>query len=181
MINFKSCIRYKSDNQSPSGKSSSRERKPNLSSSTLVCSNKKAKFEYFLKEYFTAGIVLLGTEIKSIRASSCSIDQAIISFIKNEAYIEGMNIPIYKNGNIFNHEPTRSRKLLLNKKEILYLSEFIKTHPHYYVVPLKVFFNNGRIKIEIALAESKRLSDKRETIKQREAERDIKRAEKRKY
>lgn len=149
--------------------------------STVICTNRKAKFEYFLHEFFTAGICLVGTEIKSIRVNGCSIDQAYISFKNNEAFICMMNIPIYKQGNIFNHEPTRARKLLLNKKEILYLSNYVKLHPHYYVIPCKVFLNKGFVKIELSLAESKRLSDKRETIKKREDERKINRAMKNYY
>lgn len=145
--------------------------------SSTISTNRKAKFEYFLKENFVAGISLLGTEIKSIRVNGCSIDQAYITFSKKqEAYICMMNIPIYKQGNIFNHEVTRQRKLLLNKNEIRYLQTQLSTHPHYYVVPVKVFFSKGLVKIEICLAESKRLSDKRETIKRREDERRINRA-----
>ena len=147
----------------------------------VITNNKKAKFNYFLKEFYEAGISLVGTEIKALRESGCSIDQAYILFKNNEAYIAFMNIPVYKQGNIFNHEPTRMRKLLLHKQEIKYLANYIKLHPHYYVVPTKIYIKNGLAKVQIALSESKRVSDKRDTIKNREAERQASRASKLKY
>lgn len=141
----------------------------------LIANNKKAKFNYFLKEFYEAGLSLVGTEVKSLRQRNASLDEAQILFRNGSAFIHFMTIPIYKEGNIFNHEPTRPRRLLLHKREILYLQKYIQLHPHNYVVPTKIYFKEGLVKLEIALAESKMLTDKRDTIKKRETERQINR------
>lgn len=144
----------------------------------IVTNNRKASFNYFLSEFIEAGLVLTGTEIKSIRANKCSISDAYVVFKGNEAFILNMNISVYDQGNIFNHDPLRSRKLLLNKREILkYQQKVVKEG--YTVVPTKVYLRRGKAKVEIALAKGKKLYDKRESIKERDDKRSIEKATKR--
>ena len=136
----------------------------------IVVTNKKASFNYFLSDYIEAGLVLTGTEIKSIRAHKCSISDSYVVFKGNEAFLLNMNISVYDLGNIFNHDPLRSRKLLLNKREILkYQQKVFKEG--YTIVPTKVYLRKGMAKVEIALAKGKKLYDKRETIKERDDKR----------
>ncbi len=140
--------------------------------------NRKARYDYFIEDEYEAGIVLTGTEIKSIRANKCSISDAYVVFKGNEAFILNMNISVYDQGNIFNHDPLRSRKLLLNKREILkYQQKVVKEG--YTVVPTKVYLRRGKAKVEIALAKGKKLYDKRESIKERDDKRSIEKATKR--
>ena len=136
----------------------------------IIALNRKARHNYFLEEFFEAGIVLVGTEIKSLKNGNVQMKDSYISIISNEAYIKGMNIAIYKEGNQFNHDEQRERKLLLNKKEIIKLQKKISTEG-YTVIPTKIYLTRGRAKLEIALAKGKNLYDKRQTQK----ERDIKR------
>jgi len=144
----------------------------------IVTNNRKASFNYFLSEFIEAGLVLTGTEIKSIRANKCSISDAYVVFKGNEAFILNMNISVYDQGNIFNHDPLRSRKLLLNKREILkYQQKVVKEG--FTVVPTKVYLRRGKAKVEIALAKGKKLYDKRESIKERDDKRSIEKAVKR--
>ncbi|MBQ9266554.1 MAG: SsrA-binding protein SmpB [Bacilli bacterium] len=144
----------------------------------IVVTNKKASFNYFLSDYIEAGLVLTGTEIKSIRAHKCSISDSYVVFKGNEAFLLNMNISVYDLGNIFNHDPLRSRKLLLNKREILkYQQKVVKEG--YTIVPTKVYLRKGMAKVEIALAKGKKLYDKRETIKERDDKRSMEKAVKR--
>ena len=144
----------------------------------VILNNKKASFNYFLSDFIEAGLVLKGTEIKSIRAGKCSISDAYVVFKGNEAYLLNMNISVYDLGNIFNHDPLRSRKLLLNKREILkYQQKVVKEG--YTIVPTKVYLRRGKAKVEIALAKGKKLYDKREAIKERDDKRNIDKAIKR--
>ena len=144
----------------------------------IVVTNKKASFNYFLSDYIEAGLVLTGTEIKSIRAHKCSISDSYVVFKGNEAFLLNMNISVYDLGNIFNHDPLRSRKLLLNKREILkYQQKVFKEG--YTIVPTKVYLRKGMAKVEIALAKGKKLYDKRETIKERDDKRSMAKAVKR--
>ena len=138
----------------------------------IIATNRKASFNYFLSDNLECGVSLLGTEIKSLRKNSCNITDAYIVFRNNEAEIINMHIPHYKEANIFNHEPFRTRKLLLHRKEIRYYMDKIKVQG-YTVVPTKVYFKNGKAKIEIALAKGKKLYDKRESEKKRDDERMI--------
>ena len=138
----------------------------------IIATNRKASFNYFLSDNLECGVSLLGTEIKSLRKNSCNITDAYIVFRNNEAEIINMHIPHYKEANIFNHEPFRTRKLLLHRKEIRYYMDKIKVQG-YTVVPTKVYFKNGKAKIEIALAKGKKLYDKRESEKNRDDERMI--------
>ena len=133
--------------------------------------NKKAYFNYFIDNEIEAGIVLKGTEIKSVRKGSVNLTDSYVRINKNEAYIINMFIDKYDEGNIFNHEPTRERKLLLHKKEIKRLLE-LTSRDGYTLVPVKLYIKNDKAKISIGIAKGKKLYDKRETIKKRDLERD---------
>lgn len=144
----------------------------------IVVSNKKASFNYFLSDFLEVGLSLTGTEIKSIKSHKVSLNDSYITFKKDEAYIINMNISEYEKGNIFNHDPLRTRKLLMHKQEILkYEQKIIKEG--YTVVPTKLYLKKGRAKLEIALAKGKKLYDKREAIKERDDKRDMAKAMKR--
>jgi len=134
--------------------------------------NRKARHDYFIEDEFECGIVLKGTEIKSIRNGSCNIGDSYGHIRKNELYILNMFIGVYKEGNIFNHEETRSRKLLMHKKEILKLSNKIKLEG-YTLIPLKVYFKNNKAKVLLGLCKGKKDYDKRESIKERDIKRDL--------
>ena len=133
--------------------------------------NKKAYFNYLIDNEIEAGIVLKGTEIKSVRKGSVNLTDSYVRIKKNEAYIINMFIDKYDEGNIFNHEPTRERKLLLHKKEIKRLLE-LTSRDGYTLVPVKLYIKNDKAKISIGIAKGKKLYDKRETIKKRDLERD---------
>lgn len=133
----------------------------------LLCTNKKAQFNYFLSDHQEAGIELLGSEIKSLRKNRCSLDDAFVIFKGNEAFILNMNIPVFQDRNVFSHEPRRTRKLLLHKNEIYYLMEQVKMKG-YTAVPCRVILRRGLCKIQIALGKGKKNYDKREVIKARE-------------
>lgn len=137
----------------------------------ILANNRKAHFNYFLSEYTECGIVLLGTEIKSLRVHSCSLADSYIVIRSGEMEILNMHINPYDHGNIFNHDPLRTRKLLLHKREITAFENAIKKGG-YTIVPTKVYLKKGRVKVEIALAKGKKLYDKRETIKQRDIDRE---------
>ncbi|MCF0110472.1 MAG: SsrA-binding protein SmpB [Erysipelotrichaceae bacterium] len=141
----------------------------------LIAENRKARHEYFLEEFIEAGIVLTGTEIKSIRKGHVQFRDAYIEFQKQEAFIRDMHIAAYDHGNIFNHDETRVRKLLLHKHEILRLAQKVQVKG-YTVVPTRMYLKDGRAKLEIALAKGKELHDKRETLKERDAKREIEKA-----
>ena len=139
----------------------------------LINTNKKATFEYFIIETFEAGIQLVGTEVKAIRDKTCQIAESYIQVKGNEMYIFNMNIPEYKYGNLFNHEPTRIRKLLMHKKEILKMSLRVKKEGM-TIIPLKIYFNDAnKVKLEIALAKGKHNQDKRASLKDKDIKRDI--------
>ena len=144
----------------------------------LVANNKKAYHDYFIEEKLEAGIELFGTEVKSIRQGKCSIKEAYVNIERGEAFVEGMNISPYEKGNIFNREPLRKRRLLLHKKEIMRLAGQVQKKG-YTIMPLQVYFKNGRVKLEIGLARGKKLYDKRDDLRtkalRRETERDFRR------
>ena len=133
--------------------------------------NKKAFFNYFIESEIEAGIVLVGTEIKSVRKGSINIKDSYIRIKDKEAYIVNMFIDKYMEGSIFNHEPNRERKLLLHKKEIYKLQEKI-IKDGYTLIPLKIYIKTGKAKILIGVARGKKLYDKRESIKKRDLERE---------
>ncbi len=136
----------------------------------IIALNKKAGFNYFLSDHLECGISLVGTEIKSVRNNACNLSDAYIVFRNGEAEVVNMHISHYKEGNLFNHDPLRSRKLLLHKKEIRWFEQRIKAGG-YTVVPTKIYFKKGRAKLEIALAKGKKLYDKRESEKERDDKR----------
>ena len=146
----------------------------------VIAVNRKARHDYFLEEFIEAGMVLTGTEIKSIRKGKVQFKDAYIDFIDNEAYIRDMHIAAYDHGNIFNHEETRLRKLLLHRLEIRRLSQKVKIKG-YTIVPTRLYLKDGRAKLEIALAKGKELHDKRNTLKERDAQREIDKAMKNRY
>lgn len=143
----------------------------------LVANNKKAFHDYFVEDKIECGIVLHGTEVKSLRLGKCSIKESYIRIEDGELYAYGMNISPYEMGNIFNKDPMRPKKLLAHKSEIAKLYN-ATTRDGYTIVPLQVYFKDGRAKIEIALAKGKKLYDKRDDIAKkdmrREHERDFK-------
>lgn len=143
----------------------------------VVSDNRRASFDYYLEDRYEAGIELKGTEIKSIRKGSCSIKDSYVQIKNGEAFIINMNIPIYDKGNIFNHEPTRTRKLLLHKREINRLFGYVK-EKGYTLIPTKVYLKNGLAKVEFALAKGKKNYDKREVEKQKAIARDLAKAKK---
>ena len=142
----------------------------------LVANNKKARHDYFIEKIYEAGLVLKGTEVKSIRQGRVNLKESYVIVKDGEVFVFCMHISPYKEGNIFNEDPLRTRKLLLNKSEIRKISQDVKLAGS-TVVPLRLYFKNGRAKLEIALAKGKKLYDKRES----QRERDIKRSLDRKY
>lgn len=143
----------------------------------LVANNKKAYHDYFIDEKYEAGIALHGTEVKSMRLGKCSIKESFIRIENGEVYVYGMHVSPYEKGNLFNKDPLRVKKLLLHRTEINKLQGRIK-EKGYTLVPLEVYFNEGKVKLEIGLARGKKLYDKREAIaqkdQQREAEKEFK-------
>lgn len=138
--------------------------------------NKKASFEYHLLDIYEAGIQLTGTEIKSIRHGKASLTEAYCTFIQGELFIKNMHVAEYSHGTHYNHEPKRMRKLLLNKNELKKLLSKTK-EKGLTIIPVKLFINErGFAKLEIALAKGKKVYDKRESIKQRELGREMKRS-----
>lgn len=140
----------------------------------LIANNKKAYHDYFIEDKYEAGIELFGTEVKSIRMGKCSIKESFIRIDKGELYLYGMHVNPYEKGNIFNKDPLRVKKLLLHKHEIQKLLGKIK-EKGYTLVPLQVYFSNGRAKVEIGLARGKKLYDKREDIAKKDARRETER------
>ena len=134
--------------------------------------NREAKFNYFILEEYECGIVLKGTELKSIRLGRANIKDSYATIRNNEIYLLNMHISAYKGGNIFNHEETRTRKLLMHKKEIQKLENKL-TMEGYTLVPIKIYFKGSHAKVEIALAKGKKNYDKRESIKERDIDREI--------
>lgn len=143
----------------------------------LVAQNKKASFEYFLEELFEAGLSLSGTEVKSLRLGKCSLKESFVRIEKGEAFLYNMHISPYEQGNIFNKDPLRTRKMLLHKSEIRRLIGKVKTDG-YTIVPVKIYFKGNYAKVQIALAKGKKLYDKRQDIakkdQRREAEKSFK-------
>lgn len=141
----------------------------------VIANNKKAFHDYFIEEKFEAGLVLQGTEIKSIRQGKVNLKDSFC-FIKDfEVFVNNMHISKYEQGNRFNHEPTRRRKLLLNKREIIKLEQK-KNRDGYTIVPLKLYLKDGFAKLEIGLAKGKKNHDKRHVEKEKDAKRQIEKA-----
>ena len=146
-------------------------------SQKLIANNKKAYHDFFIDETYECGIALHGTEVKSMRMGKCSIKEAFVRIEDGEVFVYGMHVSPYEKGNIFNKDPLRVKKLLLHKYEINKLLGKIK-EKGYTLVPLHVYFKDGKVKVEIGLARGKKLYDKRETIakkdQRREAEKEFK-------
>lgn len=146
-------------------------------SQKLIANNKKAYHDFFIDETYECGIALHGTEVKSMRMGKCSIKEAFVRIEDGEVFVYGMHVSPYEKGNIFNKDPLRVKKLLLHKYEINKLLGKIK-EKGYTLVPLQVYFKDGKVKVEIGLARGKKLYDKREAIakkdQRREAEKEFK-------
>ena len=138
----------------------------------MEINNRKAKYDYQIFEEIEAGIALTGTEIKSIRQGNANLKDSYATIKKGEILLLNMHISPYEQGNIFNHEETRTRKLLLHKKEILKLQDKIKLEG-FTLVPLKLYFKKNKAKILLGVAKGKKTYDKRETIKKRDIEREL--------
>ena len=146
------------------------------SSYKLIANNKKAYHDYFIEETYEAGLVLAGTEVKSIRQGGCSVKESFVKLRNSEAFILNMHINPYDHGNIYNKDPLRTRKLLLPKREINKLIGEI-TQKGMTLVPLKVYIKGSLVKMEIGLAKGKKLHDKRDDI----AKKDVRRANEREF
>lgn len=142
--------------------------------------NRKARHDYFIEEEYECGIALTGTEIKSIRSGSCNLKDSYAIVRKGEVFILNMFIAPYHEGNIFNHQETRTRKLLLHKKEIQKLDQKIKLQG-YTLIPLKLYFHHNRAKILLGLCKGKKNFDKREAMKEKDLKREMQKINKQKY
>ena len=138
----------------------------------IICQNKKARHDYFIEESFEAGLVLRGTEVKSLREGKASLIDSYADIDRGEAYLMNCHINPYTEAGQFNHHPTRRRKLLLHKKEISRLIGKVR-EKGFNLIPLKIYFKDGRAKLELSLAQGKKLYDKRAAIKKRQAQREI--------
>lgn len=143
---------------------------------TYIAKNRKALHDYFVDDRVEAGIVLTGTEVRSLRENSAQLRDCFITIRKGEAWLNGVHIAPYSNGSIFNVEPERRRKLLLHKKEILKLEQEA-SQQGYSLIPLSMYFTEeGRVKVEVGVCKGKKLYDKRASIKERDAKREIARS-----
>lgn len=145
----------------------------------IVAENKKARFDFHVEDTFEAGLVLTGSEVKSVRGGHVSLKDSYVSFRNGEAFLQKAHISIYAASSYNNHEPERLRKLLLHKLEIEKIERAV-TEKGYTCVPLKVYLKGGRVKLEVALVRGKKHGDKREAIKNRESDRELARARSRK-
>ena len=148
---------------------------PEPASERILATNRKALFNYEILERAEAGVALLGTEVKSIREGGLNFRDSFVEFKGGELFLVGCRIGPYSHGNLQNHAEERSRKLLLHKREILKLGGKV-TERGLTIVPLKAYFKNGRVKLEIGLARGKKSHDKRETIKRKDIERETRQA-----
>ena len=137
-----------------------------------VSVNRQARHNYFIHDTYECGIALTGTEVKSIRAGKVNLRDSFAKIEKGEAYLWNAHISPYEQGNIFNHDSLRTRKLLLHKKEIMKIEGQLKTKG-YTLVPLKMYFHHGKVKLEIGLATGKKLYDKRQDMAEKAAKRDL--------
>ncbi len=144
----------------------------------LICNNKKAYHDFFIEEKFEAGMVLKGTEVKSLRMGKANLNDSFALVKSGEAFLHNLHISPYDFGNRENHDPDRMRKLLLHKKEIIKLFSKVREQG-YSIVPLRLYFKEGLVKVEMGLAKGKKLYDKREDLKTKDSKRDIAQALKR--
>ena len=146
-----------------------------MASLKTIAQNKKARHDYFIEESYEAGIELFGTEVKSIRQGRVNLKDSWCSIDKGEIFVNGMHISPYEQGNIFNRDPMRVRKLLMHKKEITRLYGIVK-QTGYSLIPISLYFKDSRVKVQVGLCKGKRLYDKREDMAKRAAKRDMERA-----
>ena len=148
--------------------------------SRIIADNRKARHDYFVIETYEAGVELFGTEVKSLRAGGCNLKDSYCEIDKGEMFTLGVHISPYEQGNIFNREPLRPKKLLLHKAEIMKLTGLV-AREGYTLVPLSLYFKGSRVKMAVGLCKGKKNYDKREDIARRDADRDIERAMKERY
>jgi len=137
-----------------------------------IAQNRKARHDFFVEESYEAGIELVGTEVKSLRKAACNLRDAWCDIKQGEIFLRQMHISPYEQGNIFNRDPTRVRRLLMHKREIRKLSDLTK-QKGYTLIPLSVYFKGSNIKVQVGLCRGKKLYDKREDIAKKDAQRDI--------
>ena len=140
-----------------------------------ICVNRQARHNYFIEEIYEAGLVLVGSEVKSLRDGKANLKDGFARIQKGEAFLINVHISPYSGANQFNHEPTRTRKLLLRAREIERLTGKTKERG-FTLVPLRMYFKNGRAKVELGLARGKKLYDKRDTLRRKEAQREVERS-----
>lgn len=140
-----------------------------------IAQNKKARHDYFVEETYEAGIELCGTEVKSLRAGRVNFKDSWCSIVDGEIFVNGMHISPYEQGNIFNRDPMRVRKLLMHKKEILKLYGTVK-QTGYSLIPISLYFKDSKVKLQVGLCKGKKLYDKRADMAERSAKRDMERA-----
>ena len=140
-----------------------------------IAQNKKARHDYFVEETYEAGIELCGTEVKSLRAGRVNLKDSWCSIVDGEIFVNGMHISPYEQGNIFNRDPMRVRKLLMHKKEILKLYGTVK-QKGYSLIPISLYFKDSKVKLQVGLCKGKKLYDKRADMAERSAKRDMERA-----
>lgn len=140
-----------------------------------IAQNKKARHDYFVEEAYEAGIELCGTEVKSLRAGRVNLKDSWCSIVDGEIFVNGMHISPYEQGNIFNRDPMRVRKLLMHKKEILKLYGTVK-QTGYSLIPISLYFKDSKVKLQVGLCKGKKLYDKRADMAERSAKRDMERA-----
>ena len=148
--------------------------------SRIIADNRKARHDYFVIETYEAGVELFGTEVKSLRAGGCNLKDSYCEIDKGEMFALGVHISPYEQGNIFNRDPLRPKKLLLHKAEIMKLTGIV-ARDGYTLVPLSLYFKGSRVKMALGLCKGKKNYDKREDIARRDADRDIERAMKERY
>ena len=141
----------------------------------VIAVNRKARHDYFVEDTYEAGIALFGTEVKSIREGAVNLKDSYCQIKKGELYAVGVHISPYEKGNIFNKDPLRDKKLLMHKREILKLGQYV-TRDSYTLIPLSLYFSGSNVKVEVGLCKGKKLYDKRATYAKRSAEREIERS-----
>ncbi len=141
----------------------------------VIATNKKAFHDYFVEERYECGVVLFGTEVKSVRLGKVNLKESWAQIRKGEVWVEGMHISPYEQGNIFNRDPLRAKKLLLHRKEIRKLDSLVMRQG-YTLVPLEVYLKDGRMKVQLGLCKGKQLHDKRDSMAKRDSDREIQRA-----
>lgn len=146
-----------------------------MSGIKIISDNKKARFDYEIIETYEAGLVLTGSEVKSLRVNTCTLKDSYVAFRGHEAFLQNAHIPVYSASSYNNHEPERLRKLLLHEHELKKIDAAI-TEKGLTCIPLKIYFKKGRAKVELALARGKKKGDKRQSIKSREADREVQRS-----